>query len=84
MTKTKQIKKNLKLSEQLLNYLASNPTDAPGKKAGNVSYVVISKDDKELNKLNYNLIVGLQDEGKTVIKAEQTQDKKQPWIFTQA
>ena len=76
-TKT-QVTKNLKLSEKLLEYLANNPNASSEK---NVSYIVISKEDNELNKLNMNLARSLIKEGKRVIKATETGDKHNPWKF---
>ena len=84
MSKQQQLEKNLQLSEELMEYLADNPSQFPTKKSGSVSFIVITKDDKELNKLNIRLIDSLRDEGKKVMKAFQTLDKKQPWTFLQA
>lgn len=84
MSKNKQIEKNLQLSGELMEYLADNPSQSPTKKLGSVSFVVLTKNDVELNKLNSQLIDSLLDEGKKVVKALQTSDKKQPWTFLQA
>jgi hypothetical protein len=80
MSKKQQIQKNLKLSEELMEYLADNPYNSKEK---NVSFVVFTQNDKELNKLNSNLINSLIEEGKHVIKAIQTSDKNHPWSFLQ-
>lgn len=84
MSKQQQLEKNLQLSEELMDYLADNPSQSPTKKGGSISFVVITKDDKELNKLNNKLIDSLREEGKKVMKAIQTLNKKQPWTFSQA
>lgn len=84
MSKNKQIEKNLQLSGKLMEYLADNPSQSPTKKWGSVSFVVLTKNDDELNKLNSQLIDSLLDEGKKVVKAIQTLNKKQPWTFLQA
>lgn len=84
MSKQQQLEKNLQLSEELMQFLADNPTLSPTNKWGSVSFVVMTKDDKELNKLNSDLIDSLQEEGKKVVKAIQTLDKKSPWQFLQA
>ncbi len=77
-TKT-QVTKNLKLSEKLLEYLTKNPHASSEK---NVSYIVISNEDSELNKLNMNLAQSLIKEGKKVIKALETKDDSMPWKFS--
>lgn len=81
MSKQQQVEKNLKLSEKLANYMVTHP-DILGKLPKKASYIVFSLKDKELNKLNSNLIDGLIEEGKKVIKAEETVDKNHPWKFT--
>lgn len=84
MSKNKQIEKNLQLSGELMEYLADNPSQSPTKKLGSVSFVVLTKNDNELNKLNNRLIDSLLNEGKKVVKAIQTLNKSQPWTFLQA
>lgn len=84
MSKNKQIEKNLQLSGELMEYLADNPSQSPTKKWGSVSFVVLTKNDDKLNKFNSQLIDSLLDEGKKVVKAVQTSDKKHPWTFLQA
>lgn len=83
MSTNQQLKKNLKLTENLMEYLADNPSDSPSLKWGAVSFVIWSKDDSKLNNLNTKLIESLQEEGKKVVKAIQTQDKNEPWTFAQ-
>ncbi len=75
-----QIAKNLELSERLLNYLSNNPQQVAYE---NVSYIVITKADEELNKINLSMIDSLVKEGKKVVKALETQDKTLPWKFSQ-
>ncbi len=81
MTKNKQISKNIELSEKLANYLASHPIESEAL-PNNASFVAFSKDDERLNEENIKLIRGLIEEGKNVIKALQTNDKNNPWIFS--
>lgn len=75
-TKT-QINKNLELSEKLLDYLSDNPR----KTTEQVSYIVITKDDAELNQVNLELGKSMAKHGKKVIKALETKDKANPWKF---
>ena len=84
MSKHKQIEKNLQLSEKLMNYLADHPAESPTKKFGSVSFVILTKSDTELNRLNIQLIESLLSEGKKVVKALQTSDKNNPWTFSLA
>lgn len=80
MSKKKQIDKNIKLSEKLATFIAENPDlyqDLPS----HASFVVFSLRDKELNKINQKLIQSLLQEGKQVVKAEETEDKSKPWKF---
>lgn len=42
MSKKQQLEKNLQLSEELMEYLADNPSKSPTKKWGHVSFVVIT------------------------------------------
>ncbi len=67
-----------------MEYLADNPSLSPTNKWGSVSFVVITKNDEVLNKTNTELIESLHEEGKKVVKAIQTLDKKAPWQFLQA
>ncbi len=79
MPTKKQITKNLELSEKLLDYLSEYPSEDEMK---NVSYIIITKEDKELNEMNLSLVESLLKEGKRVIKAIQTNDKVTPWKFS--
>lgn len=80
MGKAKQLEKNLKLSEKLAEYIASNPVATKNIPSG-ASFVVFSAEDEKLNKLNKDLVNSLKREGKEVIKATEKKSKKQPWIF---
>lgn len=82
MSSNQQIKKNIELSGKLANYLAENPTFMD-ENSENTSYVAFSSRDDELNKLNTELLKSLLDEGRKVVKAEETKDKNNPWKFTQ-
>lgn len=82
MTKNKQFIKNIDLSEKLANYIAKNPKEVENLPE-NASFVTFSFADDELNLENKILIESLRKEGKKVVKAEQTGDRKTPWKFTQ-
>ena len=73
-----QITKNIELSEKLLDYLSHNPQSNIHK---NVSYIIVTKEDEELNKLNLSMVDSLIKEGKKVVKALETNDKSFPWKF---
>lgn len=79
MSTKEQTDKNLQLSEELLEYLSKNPQKG---KQENFSYVVFTTDNKVLNKANLRLVTSLVKEGKKVIKATKTNDKKSPWEFS--
>jgi hypothetical protein len=81
MTKHDQVIKNLDLSEKLANFIAGNPKELKGLPE-DASFVTFSSTDKNLNKTNKDLIKGLLEEGRKVIKAEETNDKRNPWKFT--
>lgn len=83
MSKAKQLEKNAKLSEKLAEYIASNPSSVK-KVPDGASFVVFSYSDAELNKVNRKLVKSLKDEGNDVIKAEESDDKKEPWTFSLA
>lgn len=78
MSKKQQIKKNLKLSAKLAAYLDKNP-DIEEKTSKDTSYVFFSATDQRLNKTNLKLAKSLAEEGKVVIKAEETTNKSNPW-----
>ena len=81
MSKKQQIKKNLELSEKLANFLAKHPTFMT-KTPENTSFVAFSSNDPGLNKMNMRLMESLLKEGRSVVKAQQTQNKQNPWKFT--
>jgi hypothetical protein len=81
MTKHTQIIKNIDLSEKLADYIAENPEEVKDLPE-NVSFVTFSSTDLKLNEANKRLIESLKKEGKQVIKAQETQDKENPWKFT--
>ena len=80
MTKQLQTSKNLKLSAEVAEYIAKNPGTIKGLD-GDLSFVVFPANDPDLNKANTNLAKKLKQEGKRVIKVEETKNKKDPWKF---
>lgn len=80
MTKKKQVEKNIKLSEELANYIVGKNVSLP--KNQNYDFVAFSVTDQKLNKANEKLVKSLIAEGKKVVKAQQTTNKKNPWNFT--
>lgn len=81
MSKKQQTEKNLKLSVKLVNFIADNPRLSQSMISG-ASVVPFSLSDQALNQSNEKLIEELLEEGKTVVKAEETKDSKNPWKFT--
>lgn len=81
MTKTKQIQKNLNLSQKLASYILSNPMATKGLPS-NASYVFFSPTDKKLNEANNEITKSLLIQGTAVIKAEETSSQKNPWKLT--
>lgn len=81
MTKKKQFIKNLDLSEKLANYIAKNPSEVKDFPS-DASFVTFSSTDSDLNNANKKLLKSLKEEGRSVIKAQETQDKHIPWKFT--
>ena len=79
MTKKDQLNKNIKLSEKLTEYIAKKPSSF--KKYKGHSYVLFTKDDAELNRVNKKLVDNLIEEGSKVVKATETKDPKNPWKF---
>lgn len=82
MSNKKQAQKNLKLSVKLANFIADNPQLSKTVISG-ASVVPFSLEDKELNKANEKLVEELLEEGKRVVKAEETKNSKEPWKFMQ-
>ncbi len=82
MTKKMQAVKNLDLSQKLASYIAENPEAVKGLPT-KASFVAFSSSDESLNMENQKLIKSVLAEGKRVIKAIQTNDKLNPWKFSQ-
>lgn len=80
MSKADQINLNFILSEKLADYLITKPDML--RKFSGCSYVVFSVSNNEFNALNHELIIELKNEDKTVVKALETGNQKEPWIFT--
>lgn len=74
-----QIDKNLKLSEKLLEYLSKNPRLDD---ESEISYIIISNEDSQLNEINLNLAKSLIKEGKKVVKAFEPTSESAPWKFS--
>ena len=79
-TKT-QAEKNLKLSSKLADFLVSHP-EVSKKLPADASFVTFSVDDNNLNEVNQELIKELLEEGKHVVKAQETNNEKTPWEFS--
>jgi hypothetical protein len=79
-TKT-QAEKNLELSGKLADFLVSHP-EVSKKLPDDASFVTFSAIDKNLNEVNKKLIKELLEEGKQVVKAQETNNEKQPWEFS--
>lgn len=77
----KQIEKNFELSEKLAVFLGKNPKKMKAIPKDS-SFVVFSVSDSFLNKVNEKLVVSLEKKGRKVIKAKQTKNVKEPWVFT--
>ncbi len=78
MSKKLQTSKNILLTQKLLDYLQTV------KYKKGYSFVVFSKDDKNLNNANRKLVEGLKKEGKKIIEAAETGNRKSPWHLTYA
>lgn len=76
-----QAQKNLKLSEKLADFLVSHP-DVSKTLPDDASFVTFSAEDTQLNKTNEELIKELLEEGKHVVKAQETHNKQHPWEFS--
>jgi len=81
MTKKQIVAKNIQLSEKLANFIVKNKQSVK-KISASDSYVVFSATDERLNRMNKKLVDTLVRQGKKVVKAEETQDNKNPWKFT--
>lgn len=80
MTKGVQLDKNLILSNKLAEYISKNPNTVAGFPS-DASYVLFPAYDKRLNRKNTLLYEDLTNQGKKVVKAIQTKDKRNPWEF---
>jgi hypothetical protein len=78
-TKT-QAEKNLKLSGKLADFLVSHP-EVSKKLPDDAAFVTFSAEDNNLNEVNQELIKELLEEGKHVVKAQETNNEKHPWEF---
>lgn len=81
MSKKQQLDKNMKLTAKLADFIASHPEVNKTIPSG-ASIVPFSFSDSILNRMNEKLIPGLREEGKKVVKAEETKNSKEPWRFT--
>lgn len=79
VTKMKQLDENMKLSVKLADFLAKHPKAV----ALGASVVPFSAYNQDLNRENEKLVESLKDEGKKVVKAEETKSDKTPWKFEQ-
>ena len=79
-TKT-QAEKNLKLSGKLADFLVSHP-EVSKKLPDDASFVTVSAEDNNLNEVNQELIKELLEEGKHVVKAQETNNENHPWEFS--
>lgn len=77
MSKKVQTEKNIDLTNKLIDYLVN------GKNVPNlpqdVSFVPFSKDDRELNKANEELLKNISKEDKPVVRAQEPLNKKDSW-----
>lgn len=80
MTMKNHAMKNAPLVKELAMYLAKHP-DAEKKRYKNATYIAFSAKDAELNKENEKMIASFVEEGKTVIRAVQTNNTTRPWEF---
>ncbi len=80
MSKKQQLDKNMRLTAKLADFITSHPEVNKSIPSG-VSIVPFSASDDILNKMNEKLIPCLIEEGKKVVKAEETKNSKQPWKF---
>ena len=77
MSKDVQTKKNIDLTQRLIEYILKGK-DVP-ELPQDVSFVPFSNDDNELNKANEELLESLSKEDKPVVKAEEPKNKKESW-----
>jgi Family of unknown function (DUF5647) len=72
-----QTEENLKLPEKLADFLVRHP-EVSKTMPNDASFVTFSAEDAQLNEVNKKLIEELLEEGKHVVKAQETNNKKQP------
>ncbi len=77
MNKNVQTKKNIDLTQKLIEYILKG-NDVP-ELPQDVSFVPFSKNDEELNKANQELLENLSKEDKPVVKAEEPKTNKESW-----
>lgn len=80
MSKKQQLDKNMKLTVKLADFIASHP-DINRCIPSGASIVPFSASNDVLNRMNEQLIPGLKEEGKIVVKAKETKNIKEPWEF---
>lgn len=80
MSKKQQLDKNMNLTAKLADFIATHPEVNKNIPSG-ASIVPFSVKDNILNRMNEQLIPGLKEEGKTVVKAKETKNTKEPWKF---
>ena len=81
MSEQNQVKKNILLSSKFSTYLEKKP-EILDKISANAEYVVLSANDKELNKMNEIIINSLKKMGKKVVKVQETGKPETPWELT--
>ncbi|MBI2334811.1 hypothetical protein HYU96_03330 [Candidatus Daviesbacteria bacterium] len=82
MSKKQQAQKNLELSVSLADFIAKHPKLSKIVISG-ASVVPFSMSDEKLNKENDKLVEELLEEGKKVVKAQETKNHITPWQFSQ-
>lgn len=81
MTKTKQLDKNIELSDKLAKFIIKHPQalrDIPD----DASLIFFSASDQTLNKANEQLLASLKKSKQPIVRAQETGNKDAPWIFT--
>ena len=79
MSKKIQLKNNITLVDKLSKYVIENRDKLDLPKDSN--FVVFSKSNQRLNKVNEQLVADHLNEGKNMVRVFETADKKNPWIF---
>ena len=81
MSKKQQAIKNMDLTAKLADYINLHPEASNKVFVSGASVVPFSATNKELNKLNEELARDLLQEGKQVVRAQESKAKKEPWKF---